>query len=109
MIRVFKHYVPHAVLLLGLVDFTLLLLASELGWRLRAWQIGYPVGAAIDRWPQILSFAAPLQVALLAVGAYSTASFLSLRFAAARLMVAVSLGVIFLSLIFFFFPALSYS
>ena len=108
MIRVFKHYVPHAVLLLGLVDFTLLLLASELGWRLRAWQIGYPVGAAIDRWPQILSFAAPLQVALLAVGAYSTASFLSLRFAAARLMVAVSLGVIFLSLIFFFFPAVSY-
>jgi hypothetical protein len=68
MIRVFKHYVPHAVLLLGLVDFMLLLLASELGWRLRAWQIGYPVGAAIDRWPQILSFAAPLQVALLAVG-----------------------------------------
>ncbi|WP_294235712.1 TIGR03013 family XrtA/PEP-CTERM system glycosyltransferase [uncultured Sphingomonas sp.] len=108
MIRLFKHYVPHAALLLGLVDFFLLMTAAELGWLLRARQVGFPAGPLLDRLPQVLSFAVPLQIALMAVGAYSAASFLSLRFAAARLMVAISLGVIFLSLIFFFFPNLSY-
>lgn len=108
MIRLFKHYVPHAALLLGLVDFLLLMLAAELGWLIRARQIGFPAGSITERLPQVLSFAIPLQVALLAVGAYSAASFLSLRFAAARLMVAISMGVILLSLIFFFFPNLSY-
>lgn len=108
MIRLFKHYVPHAALLLGLVDFLLLMLAAELGWLLRARQIGFPPGSFLERLPQVLSFAIPLQIALLAVGAYSAASFLSLRFAAARLMVAISLGVILLSLIFFFVPNLSY-
>ncbi len=108
MIRLFKHYVPHAALLLGLVDFLLLMLAAELGWLLRARQIGFPAGSFVERLPQVLSFAIPLQIALLAVGAYSAASFLSLRFAAARLMVAISLGVIFLSLIYFFLPNLSY-
>ncbi|WP_230480812.1 TIGR03013 family XrtA/PEP-CTERM system glycosyltransferase [Sphingomonas sp. Leaf21] len=108
MIRLFKHYVPHAALLLGLIDFVLLMVAAELGWLIRARQVGFPPGSLLERLPQVLSFAVPLQIALLAVGGYAAGSFLSLRFAAARLMVAVSMGVIFLSLIFFFFPDLSY-
>ena len=71
MIRLFKHYVPHAALLLGLVDFALLLLAGELGWLLRAWQADIDVGLAWDRLPQLLTFAVTLQVALVAVGAYA--------------------------------------
>ena len=43
MIRLFKHYVPHAVLLLGLLDFLLLIGAAEAGWILRAHQIGMDV------------------------------------------------------------------
>ena len=39
MIRLFKHYVPHTVLLLGLIDLIVLLLAAETGWILRNWQI----------------------------------------------------------------------
>ena len=39
MIRVFKHYLPYAVLLLGAVDFVLLMLAAEAGWALRLWQL----------------------------------------------------------------------
>ncbi|MGH2266306.1 hypothetical protein ACQ1Z3_14530, partial [Enterococcus faecalis] len=52
-------------------------------------------------------FVAALQIALVSVGAYGVASFLSLRFAAARLAVAIALGVLFLSLIFFLVPALT--
>ncbi len=107
MVRLFKHYVPYAVLLLGLVDLVLLIAAAEIGWEVRAWQIGTAVGSAWSRWQQLLSFGVALQVALVAVGAYGAASFLSLRFAAARLAVAIALGVIFLSLIYFLIPPLA--
>ena len=108
MVRLFKHYVPHAVLLLGLVDAILLLIAAEAGGGGRAHQSGMDVLPVTQRLPQLLSFAAALQVALIAVGAYGVGSFLSLRFAAARLAVAVSLGVMFLSLLYFMVPSISF-
>ena len=107
MVRLFKHYVPHTVLLLGAVDLLLLMMAAEIGWVVRAHQIGILAGDASSRWPQLLSFAVALQLALVAVGGYGAASFLSLRFAAARLAVAIALGVMFLSLIYFLIPALA--
>ncbi|MCP3735161.1 TIGR03013 family PEP-CTERM/XrtA system glycosyltransferase [Sphingomonas sp. RP10(2022)] len=107
MIRLFKHYVPHAVLLLGLVDALLLIAAAELGWVIRAHQIGMTVEPIVNRLPQLLAFAFALQIALIAVGAYGVASFLSLRFAAARLVVAILLGVAFLSILFFLVPPLA--
>ncbi|NTS63888.1 TIGR03013 family PEP-CTERM/XrtA system glycosyltransferase [Sphingomonas sp. HHU CXW] len=108
MTRVFKHYVPNAALLLGLLDFVLLLLAAEAGWQLRAWQIGMDVDTIATRVPQLLSFAVPLEVAMIAVGAYGVHAFESWRFATARLLVAVSIGIIFLSVIFFLVPAITF-
>ena len=58
MVRLFKHYVPHAVLLLGLVDVVLLLVAAEAGWVLRAHQIGMAVTPLSTRVGQLVSFAA---------------------------------------------------
>ncbi len=107
MIRLFKHYVPNTVLLLGVVDLVLLILSGEIGWVVRAHQIGMLVEPIHTRIAQLLTFAIALQVSLVAVGAYGVASFLSLRFAAARLAVALALGVIVLSLIFFLVPALA--
>ncbi len=108
MTRVFKHYVPNAALLLGLLDFILLLLAAEAGWQVRAWQIGMDAGAVTTRIPQLLSFALPLEIAMVAVGAYGVHAFESWRFATARLLVAVSLGVIFLSVLFFLVPSVTF-
>lgn len=108
MTRVFKHYVPNAVLLLGLLDFMLLLLAAEAGWQVRAWQIGMDVEGVATRIPQLLSFALPLEIAMVAVGAYGVHAFESWRFATARLLVAISLGIIFLSLLFFLTPAITF-
>ncbi len=104
MIRLFKHYIPYPVLFLGVVDFLLLILAAELGWIFRAMQIDMAVGAMLDRPLPILSFAVALQLALISVGVYGTESLQSLRFAAARILVAISLGVIFLSLMAFALP-----
>jgi sugar transferase (PEP-CTERM system associated) len=108
MIRLFKHYVPHTVLFLGLADFVLLLLAGEAGWSLRAWQIGIDGEFDPTRLPHLFVFAATLQLAMVGVGAYGVDALRSMRIAAARLVVAVSLGILLLSLIFFLMPAVGF-
>ena len=107
MIRLFKHYVPHAVLLLGLLDLLLLLGAAEAGWILRARQIGMDVDQITTRAAPLISFALSIQTAMIAVGVYGTEALQSIRFAFARLLVAISLGVIFLSVMHFVLPDLT--
>ncbi|MEJ7933583.1 TIGR03013 family XrtA/PEP-CTERM system glycosyltransferase [Sphingobium sp. AN558] len=107
MIRLFKHYVPHAVLLLGLLDLALLLCAAEGGWIVRAHQIGMDVDHVSTRFGPLLSFAFAIQTAMIAVGVYGPESLQSIRFALARLLVAISLGVIFLSLMYFLAPGIT--
>jgi len=101
MIRLFKHYIPHAVVLLWLVDLLALVAANEASWRLRAGQIGIELGPIGERiWPH-LGFAGMMVTAMIAVGVYGADALRSMRFAAARLLVAISLGVIALSFIDF--------
>jgi sugar transferase (PEP-CTERM system associated) len=102
--RLFKHYIPHAVLLLGLLDFAVLCLAGEFGWVLRAQQIGMEVESWTTRILPLTTFAFSIQIAMIAVGVYSAESLSSLRFAVARQWVAVSLGIIVLSFIAFLLP-----
>lgn len=97
MIRLFKHYIPHAVLLLGLIDVVLLVLAGEAAWRLRAAQIDISVGSAFDRAGILGGLSVVMLTVMIAVGVYGSESLRSMRFATARLLVAISLGVIALS------------
>ncbi|HEY7808108.1 MAG TPA: TIGR03013 family XrtA/PEP-CTERM system glycosyltransferase [Croceibacterium sp.] len=101
MVRLFKHYIPHAVLLLGLIDFFLLLAAGDLAWLLRAWQVGMDPGRLLYRLPLLFAFAAVTQSALVAVGVFGTDALRSMRFAGARLLVGVSLAVLTFALIAF--------
>ena len=105
--RVFKHYVPHAVVLLALLDFLLLITAAELAWVVRARQIDMFVDPLTTRLLPLLTFALAVQTAMIAVGVYGIDALLSLRFAAARLLVAISLGVIFMSIMFFALPGIT--
>ena len=106
MIRLFKHYIPYPVLFLGLLDLCLLVLAAEMSWIFRASQIGMSAGSIYDRPAPIFSFALALEVALIAVGVYGTEALQSLKFAAARIIVAISLGIIFLSILAFALPGI---
>ena len=108
MIRLFKHYVPNAVLLLGFLDIILLVVSAEAGWVFRAHQAGLDIGPVSTRLPQLASFALCLELAMIAVGVYGSDSLQSLRFAAARLLVAISLGTMFLSVISFLIPPLAF-
>ena len=108
MIRLFKHYVPHTVLLLGLIDLALLFLAAEAGWLLRNWQVAGLVDPSPERIPQMVTFALTLQLTMVGVGVYAIDALWSMRIATARLVVSVSLGVLLLALIFFLVPALTF-
>ncbi len=108
MIRLFKHYIPHAVLLLGLLDFILLLVAGDLAWKLRALQIRIDPGMLIDRALPLLGFGVITQTAMIAVGVYGAEALRSMRFAGARLLVAVSLAIIALAMIDFVLPGQTY-
>ena len=104
MIRLFKHYIPHAVLLLGLLDFALLVVASEMAWQVRASQIGIDPGPINDRWIPLVGSALVVWLAMISVGVYGPLALRSLRFAGARLLVAISLGIIALVVIDFLLP-----
>ena len=99
MIRLFKHYIPHAVLLLGLFDIALLVLAGEIAWQTRAGQIGMAIGPLGDRLGMLLGFMGIMLTVMIAVGVYGSESLRSMRYASARLLVSISLGVISLSFV----------
>ncbi|MCB2051095.1 MAG: TIGR03013 family PEP-CTERM/XrtA system glycosyltransferase [Novosphingobium sp.] len=108
MIRLFKHYVPHAVLLLGLFDLVLLLVAGESAWQMRAGQLMTDAGPISDRVGSLSAFAVIVLVGMIAVGVYGSEAVRSMRYAVARLLVAVSLAVLLLSFVDFLFPSLDF-
>lgn len=104
MIRLFKHYIPHAVMLLALLDLALLTVAGELAWQVRAAQIGMELGPSGERVFSQTAFVLIVWIAMISVGIYGADALRSMRFAFARLLVAVSLGIIALSVIDFAIP-----
>lgn len=108
MVRLFKHYIPHAVLLLGLFDLALLVTAGEIAWRLRAAQIGMAPGPMAERAHSLGAFSIVVIIGMVAVGVYGADALRSLRYALARLVVAVSLAILLLSFVDFILPGLDF-
>ncbi len=107
MLRLFKHYVPRGLVVLGLIELALVLLGAELAWRLYAQQIAIDAGPLADRALPIITFATTLHLGLLATGYYSPEAISNVRVGMARLLTGVSLGVIFLSLLRFLLPEMT--
>lgn len=107
MIRLFKHYIPHSVLLLGLLDIILLAFSSELAWQVRVRQWDVDAGELADRVVPLGMIVVVIWLAMIAVGVYGPKALLSLRYAGARLLVAISLGIIALAVIDFILPGMT--
>lgn len=107
MFRLFKHYIPRAVLLLAVFDSVLLMLSAELAWVLRAYQIDMAVEPISERWTSLVAFAVVVQLGMVAVGVYGMQAIQSLRFSLMRQMAAVSLAIILLATLYFLFPAVA--
>ena len=108
MVRLFKHYIPHAVLLLGVLDLCLLLLAADIAWQFRAGQIDTDPGSLTSRLLPVAGFSITTLSAMIAVGVYGPQALRSMRFASARLLVAVSIAIIVLALVDFLLPGQTY-
>ncbi|MDZ3831028.1 MAG: TIGR03013 family XrtA/PEP-CTERM system glycosyltransferase [Sphingopyxis sp.] len=104
MFRLFKHYVPHSVAWLALIEFLALLAAAESAWHIYAQQADFGPGPFADRALPVLTFALANSLAMMATGLYGNEALRSMRFATARLLAAVSLGVLFLSVVGFLLP-----
>lgn len=104
MVRLFKHYIPHAVLLLGIVDFALIMFAGNAAVELRAYQIGMESRHFVDRIGLLAGFTTLVVVAMVSVGVYASEATRSIRYAAARLIVAVSLSAIGIAFVDFVIP-----
>ena len=104
MVRLFKHYIPHAVVLLVALELVLLLCAAEAAWHLRIWQIGSVPGLLRDRLSAMAIFAAAVQLSLIGVGGYAIEALRSVRVAATRLVVALLLAVLVISVVAFLLP-----
>jgi sugar transferase (PEP-CTERM system associated) len=104
MIRLFKHYVPTSLLLLGLLEITLLVICAELAWRGRMVLADLAPGRTIDRLPQLLTFTALFYIVMLAVGLYQGGVYRSVRQSAIRLAVAFAIAIAAAAVLFYFFP-----
>ncbi len=104
MIRVFKHYIPTPVLILGLIESLLLFLSAELAYRTRVYQLDLdptPIGTRLG---ELLTYTAILSLTMLAVGVYQADAYRSVRLAVTRLSAAFLIAFVTMSVVFFLFP-----
>jgi sugar transferase (PEP-CTERM system associated) len=104
VIRLFKHYIPTPLLLLGALELLLLIGSAELAWQLRAAQIDMDSLGSIDRLTGVLTYAFVVSVVMLATGLYEPHGYRSFRLTATRLLVSFALSLVALAVIFYLLP-----
>jgi sugar transferase (PEP-CTERM system associated) len=104
MIRIFKHYVPQSLVLLGVLEVLWLFVAAEAGWRIRIAQIGKTAQPTSDRLVELGLFAVVVLLAMVAVGYYRPDCIRSLRISFVRLLAAMFFATVALAVVFFFLP-----
>ncbi len=104
MIRLFNHYLPRPILLLGLIEVALLFLSAQAAWMIRVEQIGMEPVPLSARTPEFATYAIVVYLVMLGIGAFQVDCFRSLRMAASRLLVAMLVSITALSVLIFFFP-----
>lgn len=104
MIRLFKHYVPKPLVVLGIIECLTLIASITVAWRWRLMQFSQDPGPLFGRWPEILTYAAITYVVMLAVGLYQAQCYRSVRISGIRLAVALLFSFIAMSVIFFIYP-----
>ena len=107
MIRLFKHYVPTPLLVLGILDYLLLFVSADAAWRVRSAQIGLDFQPLADRIPDLGTFTVTMGISMLAVGLYQADSQRSWRMTFTRLAVAFFIGFNLMSVVFFLFPSVA--
>lgn len=104
MIRIFRHYMPASLLIIGAIEALIILAAAESAWQLRVYQAGLTSGPITGRWFELLIYTVTSSCIFIAVGLYQNEYFFRLRLAFVRILVATGLIFIVLPVLFFLFP-----
>lgn len=103
MVRLFRHYIPKSLFILGFVEVLVLLAAIVAGLTVRLHQIDDGPIKYAAHWPEYLTFVLSMYVALLAVGFYQSETCRDWRLSFVRLAVGMVLGFIIMSVITYLF------
>lgn len=104
MVRLFRHYIPTPVLLLGAVEALFVFACADIAWRVRLLQYGSDDTGVVARLPEMGLFCAVVGCVFIAVGMYQTEAYQSMRLALKRLGVALGVSFVLLSVVFYLVP-----
>jgi len=102
--RFFNHHIRGAVVLLGALEASATALSAEAAWQIRLSQLQAVIDPVTSRIAELFTFSLIMALVMIAVGLYHSDCFRSLRTAAVRLTVALVIGLVALSVIFFLYP-----
>lgn len=107
MIRIFRHYVPGSLLLIGLLEHLLLVASMYMALMLR-WADSSNVAATLMSYlPEAIFYATTLIFTMFALGLYSKEYVRDIGTIFTRLLFSFLFGYIILATIYFIFPSLS--
>jgi sugar transferase (PEP-CTERM system associated) len=106
MVRIFRHYVPGSLLVLGLIEHLFLIFALYVAVFLRWANLENIAVSLTACLPQAFTFAVVFSLSMFAVGMYNKENFRHLGTAFSRLVLSFFFGFIALSLIFYIYPDL---
>ena len=104
MIRIFKHYIPKSLFVLGLLESFILMAAIWLALNLRYYQAGLEMPDFTQHAIEIFSFAFVVYVVLLATGLYQLDAGRDMRVTVIRLITSLGLSFIVLSVVLYMLP-----
>lgn len=107
MIRIFKHYVPKSILVLGAVDAVVLFVAHYAGYYLRLVPIGLSPTSFDQRLGDAAHFVVVLTIMMLALGLYQRDACRDLRVSFTRLVVVFLLSFMWFAMVFYLYPRIS--
>lgn len=103
MIRIFKHYVPKPVFMLGFVELVILAGAIIFGLTTRFSQLNMAIAYG-EHWGAFLAFVAVVMVSMVAVGLYQAEAYRDVRVMVIRLATSAVLSLVAMSVVSFVLP-----
>ena len=104
MVRVFKHYIPKSVFVLGLIECLALIAAIWAAMHLRFAQIGIGTPVFGEHLIEIWSFVGIVYVSMLAAGLYELETCRDLRVTLIRLVASLVIAVVGMAVVFYLIP-----
>jgi len=104
MIRIFKHYVPKSLFMLGLGEAVILLCAIWGGLSFRYYQAGLAVPDFSENAVEYFSFVVVVYIVLLATGLYQLDACRDLKVTVIRLSASLGFSLVVLAVILYMFP-----